>query len=77
MINAMILILRLLTFRTWMGTLLVKQPTVFIYHNYFGSPDCLDFNTRNKSLTAKLLNQGYRHPKLRKAFINFIDVISI
>ena len=26
------------------------------------------FNTRNKSLTAKLLNQGYRYHKLRKAF---------
>ena len=29
-----------------------------------------DFNTRNKLLTAKLLNQGYRH-KLRKAFSKF------
>ena len=27
-----------------------------------------DFNTRNKYLTAKLLKQGYRHHKLRKAF---------
>ena len=27
-----------------------------------------DFNTRNKFLTAKLLNQGYRYHKLRKAF---------
>ena len=27
-----------------------------------------DFNTRNKLLTAKLLNQGYRYHKLRKAF---------
>ena len=27
-----------------------------------------DFNTRNKSLTAKLLKQGYRYHKLRKAF---------
>ena len=26
-----------------------------------------DFNTRNKLLTAKLLNQGYRYQKLRKA----------
>ena len=25
-----------------------------------------DFNTRNKLLTAKLLNQGYRYHKLRK-----------
>ena len=27
-----------------------------------------DFNARNKSLTAKLLQQEYRHHKLRKAF---------
>ena len=27
-----------------------------------------DFNTRNKCLTAKLLKQGYRYHKLRKAF---------
>ena len=27
-----------------------------------------DFNTRNKLLTAKFLNQGYRYHKLRKAF---------
>ena len=30
-----------------------------------------DFNTRNKLLTAKLLNQGYRYHKLRKAFSKF------
>ena len=30
-----------------------------------------DNNTRNKSLTAKLLNQVYRHHKLRKAFSKF------
>ena len=29
-----------------------------------------DFNTRNKCLTAKLLKQGYRYHKLRKAFSN-------
>ena len=27
-----------------------------------------EFNTRNKVLTAKLLRQGYRYHKLRKAF---------
>ena len=27
-----------------------------------------DFNNRNKFLTAKLLKQGYRYHKLRKAF---------
>ena len=30
-----------------------------------------DFNTRNKCLTAKLLKQGYRHHKVRKAFSKF------
>ena len=27
-----------------------------------------DFNARNKSLTAKLLQQGYRYYKLRQVF---------
>ena len=30
-----------------------------------------DFNTRNKLLTAKLLNQGYQYHKQRKAFSKF------
>ena len=30
-----------------------------------------DFNTRNKVLTVKLLRQGYRYHKLRKAFSKF------
>ena len=30
-----------------------------------------DFNARNKSLTAKLLQQGYRYRKLRKTFSKF------
>ena len=34
-----------------------------------------DLNTRNKVLTAKLLRQGYRYHKLRKAFSNFIGGI--
>ena len=29
-----------------------------------------DFNARNKGLTAKLLQQGYRYHKLRKTFSN-------
>ena len=31
-----------------------------------------DFNARNRSLTAKLLQHGYRYHILRKAFSNFI-----
>ena len=33
-----------------------------------GSSHVADFNARNKSLTAKLLQQGYRYHKLRKTF---------
>ena len=39
-----------------------------------------DFNTRNKVLTVKLLRQGYRYHKLRKAFSKFyrrhFDIVS-
>ena len=39
-----------------------------------------DFNTRNKVLTAKLLKQGYRYHKLRRAFSKFcrrhFDILS-
>ena len=31
----------------------------------------VDFNARNKSLTVKLLQQGYRYHKLRKTFSKF------
>ena len=40
-----------------------------------------DFNTRNKVLTAKLLRQGYRYHKLRKALSKFywqhFDLVSL
>ena len=35
------------------------------------SSNLTDFNARNKSLTAKLLQQGYRYHKFRKAFSKF------
>ena len=39
-----------------------------------------DFSTRNKVLTVKLLRQGYRYHKLRKAFSEFyrrhFDIVS-
>ena len=35
------------------------------------SSHVVDFNARNKSLTAKLLQQGYRYHKLRKTFAKF------
>ena len=36
------------------------------------SSHVVDSNARNKSLTAKLLQPGYRYHKLRKTFSNFI-----
>ena len=35
------------------------------------SSHVFDFNARNKSLTAKLLQQGYRYHELRKTFSKF------
>ena len=35
------------------------------------SSHVVDFNARNKGLTAKLLQQGYRYHKLRKTFSKF------
>ena len=32
-----------------------------------------DFNARNKCLTAKFLQQGYRYHKLRKAFYQVLS----
>ena len=32
-----------------------------------------NFNTRNKILTAKLLQQGYRYHKLRKDFLQILS----
>ena len=45
-----------------------------VYRGRYKSNICShvdDFNTRNKCLTAKLLKQGYRYHKLRKAFSKF------
>ena len=36
-----------------------------------GSSHVADFNGRNKSLTAKLVQQGYRYHKFRKTFSKF------
>ena len=53
-----------------MGTFSVLPLTGFIFLNLFGLLECevivADFNARNKSLTAQLLQQGYRYHKLRK-----------
>ena len=57
---------------------LVRHPMVFIFARVSSHVD--DFDTRNKVLTAKLLRQGYRYHKLRKAFSKFyrrhFDIVS-
>ena len=56
--------------------------SAFNYRNHFlqlirlirfarASSYVVDFNTRNKLLTQKLLKQGYRYHKLRKTFSKF------
>ena len=59
----------------WMVTFLVLPLTGFTFLNLFGfarvSSHVADFNGRNKSLTAKVLQQGYRYQKLRKTFSKF------
>ena len=61
-------------FLFWMVTFPVLSLTGFTFLNLFGllkSNHVADFNVRNKSLTAKLLQQGYRYHKLRKTFSEF------
>ena len=41
------------------------------------SSHVVDFNARNKSLTAKLLQQGYRYHKLRKTFSKLVSKFSV
>ena len=53
--------LRLFCYSTALLTLHFTHVPIKISH-------VTDFNNRNKFLTAKLLNQGYRYHKLRKAF---------
>ena len=53
-----------------------KQWLISVFKNpskkFFKSIETVvDFNARNKSLTAKLLQQGYRYHKLRKTFSKF------
>ena len=53
-----------------------QRPSYSVYisqliHFARASLHVTDFNNRNKFLTAKLLKQGYRYHKLRKAFSKF------
>ena len=52
----------IINFPFWMVTFLVVLLMVYTFRN---------FNARNKCLTAKLLQQGYRYHKLRKTFSKF------
>ena len=53
-----------------------QRPSYVVYISQLirfarASSHVTDFNNRNKFLTAKLLKQGYRYHKLRKAFSKF------
>ena len=59
-----------------MMTFPVLPLTGLAFLNLFGfsarmSSHVAGFNARNKSLTAKLLQQGYRYHKLQKTFSKF------
>ena len=74
MINGMIFILIWLISRSLMAMSLNIPIMVYISQLIRfarASSHVTDFNNRNKFLTAKLLKQGYRYHKLRKAFSKF------
>ena len=54
-----------------MEMFLAHLPKVFLFSAYSVERECSnvdDFNNRNLFLTAKVLKQGYRYHKIRKAF---------
>ena len=57
------------------GDVLALLPMVYIFLSLFVLLELCsnvdDFNNRNLFLTAKLLKQGYRYHKIRKAFSKF------
>ena len=74
MINGMIFILIWLISRSLMAMSLNIPFMVYISQLIRfarASSHVTDFNNRNKFLTAKLLKQGYRYHKLRKAVSKF------
>ena len=57
-----------------MEMFLAPLPIVYIFLSLFVLQECSnvdDFNNRNLFLTDKLLKQGYRYRKIRKAFSKF------
>ena len=72
MINGMILILILLISRSLMAMSLNVPLMVYIYLNLFALPEHLRMLLTSIIVTtSKLLKQGYRYHKLRKAFSKF------
>ena len=74
MIKGRLLFLILLIFRSLMAMSLSVLWCIYISQLIRfarASSHVTDFNNRNKFLTAKLLKQGYRYHKLRKAFSKF------
>ena len=75
MINGTILILIQSISLFWIAMCSGVPHIGYTYLNLLDSPELLQtlmtFNYRNKALTAKLLRQGYRYFKLRKAFSKF------
>ena len=68
-----------LCYQTVMWKSLAFHILSILIHTMFLSEDCFarvcsnvdDFSNRNLFLTAKLLKQGYRYHKIRKAFSKF------
>ena len=59
-------------FGWWRSPFYLLQGLHFSTHQFARvSRHVADFNARNKSLTAKLLQQGYQYHKLRKTFSKF------
>ena len=84
MINPKILILRLFLFPYLDGDV-PRRTSYGIYKSQLirfarASSPITDFDTRNKLLTAKLLNHSYPYSKLRKALSKFygrhLDLVS-
>ena len=75
MISAMTLILILLVVKIpFMDGDVPRRASLYISKLIRFAGVCIhvtDFKARNKYLTAKLLQQGYRHHKLRKTFYKF------
>ena len=73
MTNTIILILILLISHFGMATFLVSVPSYGVYISPIirfasVSSHLTDLSARNKTLNAKLLQQGYRYHKLRTVF---------